>query len=48
MLGGNQKPQQQLDEYEERISHQPEDIEDPYSITSILALQGKQQEAKAH
>ncbi|MCT7997079.1 hypothetical protein [Laspinema olomoucense] len=48
MLRGNQKRQQQLEEYQERISRQPEDIEVPYSIASILALPGKQPEAKAH
>ena len=48
MLGGNQKPQQRLEEYQARISHQPEDIEAHYGIASILALQGKKQEAKPH
>lgn len=47
MLEGNQKRQQQLEEYEERISRQPEDIEAHYGIASVLAWQGKQPEAKA-
>jgi hypothetical protein len=48
MLGGNQKRQQRLEEYQARISHQPEDIKAHYGIASILALQGKRKEAKAH
>lgn len=48
MLGGNQKRQQRLEEYQARISHQPEDIKAHYGIATVLALQGKQREAKEH
>jgi hypothetical protein len=48
MLGGNQKRQQRVEEYQARISRQPEDIEAHLGIASVLALQGKQREAKEH
>lgn len=48
MLMGNHKRQQRLEEYQARISHQPEDIKAHYKIAHVLALQGKEQEAKAH
>lgn len=48
MLMGNHKRQQRLEEYQARISHQPEDIKAHYGIASVLDLQGKRQEAKAH
>ncbi len=48
MLGGNQKRQQRLEEYQARISHQPEDIKAHYGIAYVLYLQVKRKEAKAH
>lgn len=48
MLMGDQKRQQRLEEYQARISHQPEDIKAHYEIARVLAVQGKEAEAKAH
>lgn len=48
MLGGKEKQQQQLEAYQARLSREPEDLEAHDGIVTILTLQGKRQEAKAH